>query len=774
MERFCRWLLAWRVPILIGAAILTAATAAVALQVRFEFSFTQFFPSRDHPVVARYFDFMERFGRDDRVALVAIETLQGEVVEARALTDVAALCAQLAKIDGVTRVDGLPTLRLPAIHRDTLEARPLYDARDGVTDDELAALRELARASPFVRQQLLAEDLKATLVAVSLGSGSDGGTAPTGDRDPVLDRITEVSARVLDPTRYRWYLGGVPAVRAGYVALLADETWSLVLLAGAILAAVLFALFRSWRGVVLPMATVTLSALLSVAMLVLTDRGFTLMSTLIPTVVLILGIADSVHFLARFQEERERGLSVDDAVVATFRHLAVACLLTSATTAVGFVALGVSAIGVVADFGWIAALGVMVAYLVTVVVLPPLLASFPLDGGFSVSQASKQWTGRFLALHYHLAAQHSRAVVGIFLSVVLVLAAWSLHSLRRDAFFVDDLDASHPMVTATRFIEKHFGGILPVEVLIEGDHDLSEDPDAVTLAHAVAGRLRQEPSLGAVVGYSDLVRSLSQTVAGDTSLTDSPQGLAQLSLLVESGDSAVRDRFVATGGRGLRISARGADIGSHAMAPMLRRLAEDLEALARAHPGLRVQLTGFTPAAVWVDRYMVNQLFYGFALAFAIITLMTGFLFRSPAYALIALLPNLVPLVGVLAWMGLWGIALKPTTAIIFSVSFGLGVDNTIHFLTRFRSELREVQDARRALSRTLAGTGRGILFASLVLGLGFTAALFAELGTSANFAALTIVTIASALVSVLLLLPSLLLWPRRSRAPLPPTPPAP
>ena len=148
-----------------------------------------------------------------------------------------------------------------------------------------------------------------------------------------------------------------------------------------------------------------------------------------------------------------------------------------------------------------------------------------------------------------------------------------------------------------------------------------------------------------------------------------------------------------------------------------------------------------------------------------LIMLMLGLLFRSPRLALISLLPNLVPLVAVLAWMSLFGIELKPTTAIIFSVAFGLGVDNTIHFLTRYRSEVAQGADTRRALSRTLARTGRGILFASLVLALGFTAVLFAQLETSVHFATLAIVTIVSALGGVLLLLPALLLWPRAKRS---------
>ncbi len=767
LERLCRTLLRWRGAVLVTAALLAVLAALIGLGIRFEFSFTQFFPSRQQPVVERYFQFMERFGRDDRLAVLALSPVQGDIYRAEVLSDLAELTTALAALDGVERVTSLASARLPTDSEQGLVARPLYDASDGVDEAELAAVRAAVASNPLVGGQLVSVDGRAAALIVELDPRDIRAPGPLGDADPVLSAAAALADARLSADLYTWHLGGVPAVRAGYIGLLAQETWRLLLAAAGILALALLVLFRSWRAVFLPLATVLLSTLLSVAALVISGHGFTLMSTLIPAVVLIIGIADSVHFLARFQEEREQGHCVDTAIVATFKHLAVACLLTSATTAVGFLALGVSAIGVVADFGVFAALGVMLAYLVTVLVMPPLLSVLPIASAHSLASTAKQPTGRFLALHFRLADRRARRVVLGFLLVAGALAGWSRLALSRNSYFVDDLDPGHPLVAGTRFIEQHFGGILPLEVVIEGPAGLADDPAALALCARVARHLEARPEIGAVLGYAEVMTALSEALAGDRSLVESRAGLAQLRLLAEGADGDLLGRFVGPGGRSLRVSARVADLGSSAMEPLLSALNRELPALADGLPELRVELNGFTPAALWVNRYMVDQLFYGFALAFLVITLMTGLLFRSPLTALVALLPNLIPLIGVLAWMSLFNIALKPTTAIIFSVSFGLGVDNTIHFLTRFRGELRDGRDARRALSRTLAGTGRGILFASLVLALGFTAVLFAQLGTSANFAALTIVTIASAQIAVLLLLPCLLLWPHHGHHPL-------
>lgn len=758
MRGLCLTLLKGRWLVLALALLLSLGAAVLATGLRFSFSFTQFFPQRQAPQVERYFQFMQRFGRDDGLVFVALEDPQKGLLSGPGLRHIAELRQALAGLGGVSRVEAITHLRLPRASEAGIAAEPLVSNADLAATATGQHLRALLRQDPFARQ-LVDPSGGAAALLVELDS-RDPSQREVSSQGQVLDEIRARTLAQLKGSALRPHFAGVPVVRAGYIALLAGEIWRLVLLAGLILALVLFALFRTWRAVLLPLVTVGISTLMSVALLVAADQPFTLMSTLIPMLVMILGVADSVHFLARFQEERLRGLDLRAAIVSSFSHLAVACFLTSLTTAVGFAALQVSAIDIVADFGLYAALGVMVAYLVTILLLPPLLLTFPLPLDRSLVAMAKQPSGKFLAWHFKLASHHSRRISVGFVLLSLVLLLVSYKTLSRRAFFVDDLPKDHALVMDTRFVENHFGGILPLDLEIEGDAPLADDPRALALAIQLSELLRAQPELGPVLSYSDAMQALSLAAAGDSSLLQSRQGLAQLRLLADSGDSEVMQRLVSGDERALRISTRVGDLGTPKMESLLARIDQQARALVKDLP-FRVGLNGFTPAALWVNRYMVRQLFYGFGLAFALITLIFLLLFRSVKMALVALLPNLFPLVGVLAWMSLTGIALKPTTAIIFSVAFGLGVDNNIHFLTRYRDELRSFGDRRRALGRTMAGSGRGILFSSLVLSLGFVAALFAQLGTSRDFAILTIVTIFGALIAVLVLLPALLLLGR-------------
>lgn len=768
--RICRALLRRRKTVLAGAAVVGGLALTCVLQIRFEFSFTQFFPSADHAPVARYLDYIKRFGRDDTFALVALAPRQGNLYTPEHLDRLALVSRRLAALDGIERVDGLSTARLPAAAAETLHAVPLYSTDDGVDPVEIDRIRKAADSSPFVRAQLISADGRAALIVARLRASTEVLHNRASDDEKVLDQIRAVVDTELPGTKYEVHFTGVPFVRAGYIALLEQETWQLAAASAFILALVLFGLFRSLRAVVLPMVVVGLSTVLSVAALVLGDHGFTLMSTLIPIVVLVIGVADSVHFMARFQEERQRGRTVEDALVAAYHHLAIACLLTSVTTAVGFLGLTVSAIGMLADFGLYTALGVMLAYVATVVVLPPLLVTFPLRR-LPPRRRSPRPLHRYLAFHHWLAVTCSHTVVVTVGLLAVGLSLWAGNTLRQDAHFVDDLDAGHPMVAASRFVEDNFNGFLPLEILLEGEPGQAFAPTTVAASLAASELLRGEPHLGSVHGYGEVVQLIASAVAGAEVDLASPAAVAQVLLLAEGADSELLERFVGPDAASVRIAARADDIGTLAMRPLLERLADRLADLERRFPDLRCRLAGFTPAAVWVSDYMVKQLFGGAVAVILLITVMMGLLFRSVRAALVTLPCNLLPLVGVMAWMGLTGVEIKPTTAIIFSVAFGLSVDNTIHLLARYRSELSRRHNSRRALARTLTGTGRGIVMASLVLSLGFSGALFAELGTTFQFAALAIVTIVGAAVTALLLLPALLMW--RLDVPLPrPSPP--
>jgi len=482
-------------------------------------------------------------------------------------------------------------------------------------------------------------------------------------------------------------------------------------------------------------------------------------NNIIPSLLIIIGICDSIHLIGRYREELARGKPKLAAARATLKSMAVACLLTSVTTAVGLASLVVAQTEMLRIFGLIAGAGVMVAYAVTILFLPGALSLAAEPKNPAMSRRG----GPLEAGIVHMTAFILRRPWWFVAGSALLLAGCILigMNLKVDHALLDQFDTEDAVYRSTRILEDSLDGVRPLEVVLRLGPDSLYDP---------AMWRELDDALVWATSQPEVVRSMSPTDImrqSVTLLSDVP-GAASESLASESEMSAIYDllggrdphplaSWLQPGEGAARIQLKLRDVGARLTLDFIEEFERRLDAIVAPYPSVSYYITGeaYTGSRGLdaVVRDLMTSLGTAVLIIFAILTL----LFRSARLGLISIPPNIIPLAFTLAYMVVRGIPLSAATAIIFSISIGLAVDGTIHVLARFREERHRGLGKNAALLRAARGTGRAIVVSCLTLSAGFSVLLFSSLVPVRHFGELIAVTVVGCLIGTMIVQPALL-----------------
>ncbi|MGM0556316.1 MAG: efflux RND transporter permease subunit [Myxococcota bacterium] len=755
-----KWVLGF---LLVIAAICGAAVPFLG----FDFTPQQLFESTTD--ASEYRDkFAERFGREDNLMVIMIEG--GDVFKPTVLETMRDVTLELRAVDTISGADSVATFEIPRSGDapGTMSAEPVLEqpGPDGEVGDITQAradkLRNVALSEPLVASRLVSADGDLGVVLAWLDRDIQDAELIKGNVDEV-ERILESHPL---PDGYSYEIGGIPGLRANIMESLKTEQLTFLPITGLIFIIVLSWLFRRTSGVVLPMGTVLLAVLGTVALLVATDHSINIVNNVLPSLIFVIGISDSIHMLTRDAEEIEAGKSRADAVKATIRHTGLACLLTSTTTSVGFFSLLAADTEILKDFGWQAGAGVMFAYVGTLFFIPAALSYLkpvkrrataeskddeePFLEGFLVH------TGERLLRHPYIVIAGSLLFLGgfVFMSTKVEI----------DTTLLEVYEESHPYYATTKTLEKELGGFLPIEVSLEAEsQDRFKDPETYAKLQELQAFAQQQPAVISTQSFVDFHQSARAALLGDPdereTMPESRAQIEQLHLLIAGApDEPVgTNKFVTGDFKNARVLLRVKDVGAKRQMKLGDKLEDKLSELFPEGSGVDYRLTGDAyVASVALDSF-IRDLFYSLLLAIVIIFGMMTFVFRSLKIGIISMLPNTIPLVMTFGYMGWQGINLNTTTIIIFAISLGLAVDDTIHFLARFREELDRCETVREAILASYFGAGRAILLTSVLLALGLAVLLTSSFVPTRQFGILTGITIFGAVFADLILLPSLL-----------------
>jgi hydrophobe/amphiphile efflux-3 (HAE3) family protein len=629
-----------------------------------------------------------------------------------------------------------------------------------VTAEEATTIANAIDDAPLARGRLISEDRHVASVVLFLDS--DLGTGSR--RLEAVHEMNELLAAHPPPEGISVHKAGIPHLRATISdAMIADQTF-LVPLSLLVCALLLYASFRWIAGVILPIAMVGMTVTVVLGFMALFGEPLTILMNTLPTLLIIMGISEAVHVIGRYVEETRRTSDRSLAARRAIRLLMIACFLTSFTTAIGFGSLAVAQTEMLQRFGIVAALGVMVTYLILITFIPAAVTYFVPPAKLSRSRGpQKGWLEAFLVASTAKIARKPGIVLALTL-LAIGPCLWAYASIRVDTTLLDTFDPSDPIVVSTRLVERHLDGIRPLEIHVStgGQTDV-RDPALLAALDRIATWAMQQEGVLRTTTPSDFLWETWRRLAGigvdqDRMPFRSREHVDALVTLLDRIEPNPAMSYMTRDGQHARIEIRLADIGAQRSISLIHAIEEKAREELASFDGVEVGFLGEAYIGSHGITAVVDDMFGSLSLSAFVIFLTIGLLFRSGRLGFLAIPPNVIPQVGTVAWMVLRGIPLNASTAIVFSVAIGVSVDLTIHGFARLVEEERRGMRRRAAVVRAARSTGRAIVVSCATLVLGFSVLLLSGFVPVRQFGELIAVALTLSLLATLVFQPAMLM----------------
>jgi uncharacterized protein len=739
--------------LVLGLAVV-AASVAGAPRLEADFTHRGFF-WHDDPKLLQFEAFERRFGNDDAIVL-AIHSPSG-VFDLETATLLKDLTERMWQVPEVIRVDSLANYNWVHAEDDDIQVEPLLP--DELTPEILAARQQVALADEVLPDYLVSRDGRTALLFARIKPGLDG----PSDAPKITAAVRALLAE-LQTGDHSFHLTGGPPMTNAFKDVAERDLARLLPLAILIAAVALLVILRSVAGVVLPLVLMLLSVAAVFGFAGWTGITLTNMSTAVPSIMLAACIGDAVHILVGYYQGRRHGLDRKAATRRSLRKNFLPTILTSFTTSLGFVSFATANLKPVAGLGFMIGFGALLAWLLTYLVLGPLLVLVPVRAGrvdTTAAARDRRVAGRILGA---LVRRRVAVVVGSVLLTAGAIALATSNDINSDPFkyFDDDVDVR----AANEFIEATVGGARGVELVIEsGVEDGIKDPAFLRKVEALQAWIQQQPGVTRAVSLVDVLKSTHRSLNGDRpeayALADDRETIAQELFLYTMSlpqGMDLNDR-VTLRNDALRMTV----LWTIAMSSEVVDTARAIEARA-GELGLTVQVTGKYHLWNSMNEYVVRSFLWSFLLALVTISLTLAIALRSIKLALLSMLPNVVPILFGGAFLKVLGQPLDLGTVLVASVCLGIAVDDTIHVLANYRRFRQDGQPPFDAMREVFAVSGRPLLVTTTILVLSFGAFLTGDFIPNVYFGVLTALVLTVALVTDLVLLPVILLW-RDSRA---------
>lgn len=748
-----------RLPLMIFLLIFTVFMGYMARDVKMAFNFNTAVPETDENY--KYFlEFKKNFGEDGNILVLGVK--DSSLYQLDNFNRYYSLNKKLEAIEGITNVISLSTLQV--ITKDSqdqsFKLEPLIPSPPNA-QSELDSLMLSAINQKFYSGQMMNVENGATLILITM----DRFVLNSKLRNDVVHEIQQIGLNFTEESGIELHYSGMPFVRTIMQEKTSSELQLFIALSIGITALILFLFFRSWTAVVFPLIVIGVVVTWVLGTVGILGYNINVLTGLIPSIIIVIGIPNSIYLLNKYHQEYAKHGNKMRALSLMIRKIGLVTLITNCTTAIGFLVLITTNIKLLTEFGLVAGLNILATFVVSMVLIPGIFSYLPPPKPAQLKHLEFKFLGKFLTLLDLLVHRH-RYRVFIATAIMVVISVFGISKLYSVAYMVDDIPEESALKQDLYFFEENFSGVLPLEIVIDFGK-----PRSSLNARNLRKVERLEEGLDSIEYVSQPVSIVSFAKAvrqayynGDSkrySLPSPSDRNAILSYLSNQEDrDGLLNSFVDTTGQIMRVSLKTWDLGSVKMDSLITEIIEPrITEVFGEDTEVKTSVTGSTLLFVKGNKFLVQNLQLSLLLAFVIIAIIMGVLFANVRMIIISLIPNFIPLLLTAGIMGYMGIPLKPSTALIFSIAFGISVDDSIHFLAKYRQELFANNFfVPIAISKSIKETGASMLYTSIVLFFGFVIFVFSDFGGTVALGLLTSLTLLFAMITNLTVLPALLM----------------
>lgn len=798
-QRLGHFILKYRFPLLFLLFAITAVMGYWASKSELSYDFSRAIPV-NHPANITYQEFKKKFGEDGNLLVIGIQTKNSiELFTEKFFNDYTELHRKLKQVDEVVDVIGIPSavnlVKNPETEK--LNAVVIFPEKK-LTQAEIDSGKTIFLNLPFYRDLLYNPETNAWLMGVRISKT----VMNSKKRNDVTKEIRTLAEDFGNTNKTTIYLSGLPFIRTELSTRIANEMrW--FLLASVILSALILLLFfRSVSSMLLSLGVVIIGVLFSLGTTYLFGYKITILTALIPPLIVVIGIPNCIYFLNKFHTTYNETGNKKEALVVMVGRMGIVTLFCNLAAAIGFAVFALTRSEILKEFGVVAGLNIMLLFFISLIFIPASLSLLPAPKSRHMKYLDNQRLKRWLDRLERWSLNHRKLIFGIT-TVIVSVAVAGIFKLKSVGFIVDDLPKTDKIYTDLKFFEKNFKGVMPLEILV--------------FSHSKAGIIRDLTSLNRIDTLSQFIAaipgiarplsiteglkfakqaffegdSLNYTMPGQL---DMPGMIEYLKFKNDSGEtkssfSKLIASFMDSARKQVRISVSMADVGSVRLPFIIDSIRQKAEHLfnrdsieyaiyangmrntlsadslkknidaSKSKRNVDIQLTGTSVTFLEGSSFIINGLKESIMWAFLLIALCMLYLFRSFMILFCSLLPNIIPLAITAGVMGWSGIPLKPSTVLIFSVALGIAIDITIRFLVNYKQELpHQKYDLKKTVIETIHSTGISIIYTSLVLIAGFIIFCFSGFGGTQALGWLTSLTLVTATFTNLVLLPALLI----------------
>jgi predicted RND superfamily exporter protein len=761
------FVLRYRLSLLILLFALTGIMGYYASRVKMSYEFAKAIPV-DHPKYKSYLSFKQTFGEDGNILAIGFQS--DSFFTPALFNKVARLQDTLKRIRGIEDVLS-PVSAVNLVKNDSsgkLVATPIFPSGKA-SDSEMDSGRAVFESLPFYRGLLYNRENNAYLLGVRI----QGKLLNSKARDTVVAAVENTAAAFEKETGIELMYSGLPHVRNNMMTRINKEMRLFLLGSIVFSALILFLFFRSFSTTVLSLTVVLIGVIWSLGTIELLGYQITLLNALIPPLVVVIGVPNCIYFLNKYHTSYINRTHQREALVEMVGKMGVVTLFCNLAAAIGFAVFALTKSAILKEFGLVAGINIMALFFISLILLPAALSYLPVPKERHTRYLQNRWLAATLKHVETWVFNHRRLVYGITAGVLL-FSILGITRLKSEGYVVDDLPNDDKVFTDLKFFERHFKGIIPLEVLIDtkrknglaGSRALNTFERIDSFSAYVASQPEMARPLSLAEGLKFAKQAFYDGDSNNYAMPNTFDGAFVGEYLRPNRDSAEQKgtfqklmaSFMDTNRQVTRVSINMADVGSRRLPMLLDSLRLQADRYFDTSK-YSVEFTGTSVTFLEGSRFIINGLWESIGWAFLLISLAMLYLFRSLRILVCSLIPNIIPLMLTAGVMGWTGIPLKPSTVLVFSVALGIAIDVTIRFLVNYKQELpHHDNDVKTTVMHTIRQTGISIIYTSLVLIAGFVIFVFSGFGGTQALGWLTSLTLFAATVTNLVLLPVLLL----------------